>query len=59
MCRRITAPLKPYVSGDGDHGVSVERGDARACPADLGARVAQDDEALRPDGGHGKDTDAN
>ena len=53
MCRRITAPLKPYVSGDGDHGVSVERGDARARPADLGARVAQDDEALRPDGGHG------
>ena len=35
------------------HGVSVERGDPRARPADRGARVAQDDEALRSDGGQG------
>ena len=40
-----------HVSGDGDHGVPVERGDARARAADRGARVAEDDEALRPDGG--------
>ena len=43
----------PHVPGDGDHGVPVERGDAGARAADRGARVAQDDEALRPDGGHG------
>ena len=43
----------PHVPGDGDHGVSVERGDARARAADRGSRVAEDDEALRPDGGHG------
>ena len=43
----------PHVPGDGDHGVPVERGDARARAADRGARVAEDDEALRPDGGHG------
>ena len=43
----------PHVSGDGDHGVSVERGDARARAADCRPRVAEDDEALRPDGGHG------
>ena len=41
----------PHVSGDGDHGVSVERGDARARATDRRARVAQDDEAVRPDGG--------
>ena len=41
-----------HVPRDGDHGVSVERGDAGARPADRRARVAQDDEALRPDGGH-------
>ena len=44
--------LLPHVSGDGDHGVSVERGNARARAADRRARVAEDDEALRPDGGH-------
>ncbi|MCY4028766.1 MAG: hypothetical protein OXH75_20900, partial [Acidobacteria bacterium] len=43
----------PHVSGDGDHGVPVERGDAGARPADRGARIAEDDEALRPDGGRG------
>ena len=37
----------------GDHGVLVERGYARTRAADRGARVAEDDEALRPDGGHG------
>ena len=31
----------------------VERGKARARPADRGARVAEDDEAVRPDGGRG------
>ena len=41
----------PHVSGDGDHGVSVERRDARARPADRRPRVAEDDEAVRPDGG--------
>ena len=39
--------LLPHVPGDGDHGVSVERGDPRACAANRGARVAEDDEALR------------
>ena len=43
----------PHVPGDGDHGVPVERGDARARAADRGARVPEDDEALRPDGRHG------
>ena len=42
----------PHVSGDGHHGVPVERRDARARPADRRACVAEDDEALRPDGGH-------
>ena len=42
----------PHVSGDGHHGVSVERRDARARPADRRACVAEDDEALRPDGRH-------
>ena len=36
----------------GMHGVSVERGNARARPADRRACVAEDDEAVRPDGGH-------
>ena len=44
--------LLPHVPGDGDHGVPVERGHPRARAADRGARVAEDDEALRPDGGH-------
>ena len=38
--------------GDGDHGVPVERGNPGARAADRGARVAEDDEALRPYGGH-------
>ena len=42
----------PHVSGDGHHGVPVERGDARARAADRRPRVAEDDEAVRPDGGH-------
>ena len=37
--------LLPHVPGDGDHGVSVERGDARARAADRRARIAED-----PDG---------
>ena len=37
--------LLPHVPGDGDHGVSVERRDARARAADRRARVAEDDEA--------------
>ena len=44
--------LLPHVSGDGDNGVSVERGDARARAADRRSRLAEDDEAVRPDGGH-------
>ena len=53
-CRGAPAiDLLPHVSGDGDHGVSVERGDARARAADRGAHVAEDDEALRSDGGRG------
>ena len=44
--------LLPHVPGGRDHGVSVERGNARARAADRRARVAEDDEALRPDGGH-------
>ena len=43
----------PHVPCDGHHGVSVERGDARAHATDCRARVAEDDEAVRPDGGHG------
>ena len=43
----------PHVSGDRHHGVPVERGDAGTCPADRRARVAEDDEALRPDGRRG------
>ena len=45
--------MLPHVPGNGDHGVPVERGDAGARAADRRARVAEDDEALRPDGGHG------
>ena len=44
--------LLPHVPGDGDHGVSVEWGDARTRAADRRARLPEDDEALRPDGGH-------
>ena len=36
----------------GDHGVSVEWGDARTRAADRRARLPENDEALRPDGGH-------
>ena len=43
----------PHVPCDGHHGVSVERGYARARPTDCRLRVAADDEAVRPDGGHG------
>ena len=39
--------------GDWDHGVLVERGNPRARAADRGARVTEDDEALRPDRGQG------
>ena len=38
------------LEGGVDHGVPVERGDAGARAAERGARVAEDDEALRPDG---------
>ena len=41
----------PHVSGDGHHGVPVERGDAGARATVRRPRVAEDDEALRPDGG--------
>ena len=44
--------LLPHVPGDGNHGVSVEWGDARTRAADRRARLPEDDEALRPDGGH-------
>ncbi len=44
--------LLPHVSGNGDHSVSVKRGDARARAADRRARLPEDDEALRPDSGH-------
>ena len=44
--------LLPHVSGDGDHGVFVAWGDARTRAADRRARLPEDDEALRPDGGH-------
>ena len=44
--------LLPHVPGDGDHGVPLEWWDPRAHSADRRARVAKDDEALRPDGGH-------
>ena len=38
--------LLPHVPGDGDHGVSVELGDARTRAADRRARLPEDDEAL-------------
>ena len=44
--------LLPHVPGDGDHSVSVEWGDARTRAADRRARLPEDDEALRSDGGH-------
>ena len=44
--------LLPHVPGDGDHGVSVEWRHARTRAADRRARLPEDDEALRPDGGH-------
>ena len=44
--------LLPHVPGDGDHGVSVEWRDARTRTADRRARLPEDDEALRSDGGH-------
>ena len=44
--------LLPHVPGDGDHGVSVEWGDARTRAADRRARLPEDHEALRSDGGH-------
>ena len=44
--------LLPHVPGDGDHGVSVQWRDARTRAADRRARLPEDDEALRPDGGH-------
>ena len=43
----------PHVPGDGHHGISVERWDARARATDCRPCVAEDDEAVRPDGGHG------
>ena len=51
-CGAAALDVLPHVPGDGDHGVPVERGDPGARAADRGARVAEDDEALRPDGGH-------
>ena len=44
--------LLPHVPGDGDHGVSVQWRDARTRAADRRARLPEDHEALRPDGGH-------
>ena len=44
--------LLPHVPGDRDHGVSVEWGDTRTRAADRRARLPEDDQALRPDGGH-------
>ena len=44
--------LLPHVPGNGDHGVSVQWGDARTRAADRRARLPEDDETLRPDGGH-------
>ena len=41
-----------HVSGDGHHDLSHERRHARARAADCRACLAEDDEALRPDGGH-------
>ena len=44
--------LLPHVPGHGDHGVLVERRDARTRAADRRARLPEDHEALRPDGKH-------
>ena len=41
----------PHVPGDGYHAAYLSNGGTR--PADRGTRVAEDDEALRPDGGYG------
>ena len=56
--RAVAAGLPPSTCchtfrATGDHGVPVERGNAGARAADRGARVSEDDEALRPDGGQG------
>ena len=45
----VVLDVLPHVPGNGDHSVPVERGDAGARAADRRARVAEDDEALRPD----------
>ena len=50
--RTVALDLLPYVPGHGDHGVLVERRDARTRAADRRARLPEDHEALRPDGGH-------
>ena len=42
----------PHVSGDGHHGVPVERRDARARATDRRPLVAENDDARRPDVGH-------
>ena len=52
-CGSAGVDVLPHVPCDGHHGVSVERGYARARPTDCRPCVAQDDEAVRPDGGHG------
>ena len=44
--------LLPHVPGNGDNGVSVQWRHARTRAADRRARLPEDDEALRPDGGH-------
>ena len=44
--------MLPHAEGDGDQGVLAERRDPRARATDRRPRVAEDDEALRPDGGH-------
>ena len=54
--RRAAADLPPstccHTFRATGHGVSVEWGDARTRAADRRARLPEDDEALRPDGGH-------
>ena len=50
--RAAGVDLLPHVSGDGHHGVSGERGNARTRAADCRPCVPEEDEALRPDGGH-------
>ena len=56
--RRAVAGLPPSTCchtfrATGIHGVPLEWGNPRARPADRGARVPEDDEALRPDRRHG------